>query len=193
MNAIFSVLAMAPYVSCSTSGMGMQCAGTCVSTSGIVVLGCGAGGVGVEPPPQNRKLTCDRQMQRPVPSTCRKQVYDRYFVLAGRLLLTTATSCSTSAASVMLPSASFSRASLRVSRALSISTKICTPASKMLHACGPTPKAHTGAAEHISSLNNISEMPSRQRCSNGRKAAASVLVWSSSWGTSCPEDKVMQA
>ena len=108
-------------------------------------------------------------------------MHDWYYALSGHPLLTTATSCSTSAASVMLPSASFSRASLRVSRALSISTKICTAASRMLHACGPhslqpelmqqypstAPSPQRCSRTRNSSLDNISEMPSTQRCSKG--------------------------
>ena len=56
-----------------------------------------------------------------------------------------------------------------------------------------TPQAHIDAAEHLSSLNDISAMPSTQRCSRGRKAAASVLVWSSSLEASCPQHRVVQA
>ncbi len=49
--------------------------------------------------------------------------------------LTTATSCRMSAASAMLPSSSRMAASLRVSRARSISTKICTIACTQSGAC----------------------------------------------------------
>ena len=61
MNAIFSVLAMAPYVSCSTPGQGIKCTGTCVCEH-IKHWRLGAGDVGVEAQETTKNLKHDTQM-----------------------------------------------------------------------------------------------------------------------------------